>query len=119
MTEEDELWKEDIRETDQMMQVRGQRALDRVFSKGGAEETCEYGAGVAGCRSISDRELTTDISVTAHSGNLRNLLAVLGHQPYPLSTGEMIPVVVKATAVASHANGVNGINGTNGANGHA
>lgn len=56
----------------------------------------------------------TDISVTAHSGNLRNLLAVLGHQPYPLSTGEMIPVVVKATAVAAHANGVNGVNGING-----
>lgn len=51
-----------------------------------------------------------DISVTAHSGNLRNLLAVLGHQPYPLATGEMIPVVVKATPVES--------DGTNAVNGH-
>ncbi len=41
--------------------------------------------------------LTTDISITAHAAILRNLLAVLGHQPYPLATGEMIPVVVKAT----------------------
>lgn len=74
-----------------------------------------------------------DISVTAHSGNLRNLLAVLGHQPYPLATGEMIPVVVRATPVISNGvnghdgpisngtngtNGINSINGVNGVNGH-
>jgi hypothetical protein len=40
---------------------------------------------------------------------------VLNHQPYPLATGEMIPVVVKATRVGG-ANG-NG-NGPNGVNGH-
>jgi hypothetical protein len=40
-----------------------------------------------------------DISITSHSQFFRNLLAVLNHQPYPLATGEMIPVVVKATRV--------------------
>ena len=40
-----------------------------------------------------------DVSITSHSQFFRNLLAVLNHQPYPLATGEMIPVVVKATRV--------------------
>ena len=40
-----------------------------------------------------------DISITSHSQFFRNLLAVLNHQPYPLATGEMIPVIVKATRV--------------------
>lgn len=71
MTEEDELWKEDIRETDQMMQVRGQRALDRVFSKGGAEETCEYGAGVSG--------LPIDLGLRAHDRHLGH--GALGQPP--------------------------------------
>lgn len=78
--EEDELWKVGERETDEHMQVRMRRAMDRVFSKGGASETY--------------------ISITGHSAIFRNLLAVLGHRPYPLATGEMIPVVVKATRVA-------------------
>jgi hypothetical protein len=37
-----------------------------------------------------------DISITGHSAIFFNLLVVLGHQAYPLETGEMIPVVVKA-----------------------
>ncbi|OWZ31903.1 phosphoglycerate mutase [Cryptococcus neoformans] len=77
LTEEDELWKADDRETDAHMQMRAQRAMDRLFGKDGAKETY--------------------ISVTAHSAILRNLLAVIHHQAYPLATGEMIPVVVKAT----------------------
>jgi broad specificity phosphatase PhoE len=59
VTEEDELWKEDIRETDQMMQVRGQRALDRVFSKGGAEETCECDARSGPGKPLSQIALTS------------------------------------------------------------
>lgn len=42
--EEDELWKPDIRETDEHMQIRGQRALDRLFGSGPdhADETCKW-----------------------------------------------------------------------------
>ncbi len=40
-----------------------------------------------------------DISITGHSAIFTNLLVVINHQPYPLATGEMIPVVVKATRV--------------------
>ncbi|OCF75050.1 phosphoglycerate mutase [Kwoniella mangroviensis CBS 8886] len=79
--EEDELWKADDRETDAHMQMRAQRAMDRLFGPDGAKETF--------------------ISVTSHSAILRNLLAVLHHQPYPLATGEMIPVVVKATRLSA------------------
>ncbi|WRT65747.1 uncharacterized protein IL334_002695 [Kwoniella shivajii] len=77
--EEDELWTPDDRETDAHMQMRAQRAMDRLFGENGSGETF--------------------ISVTSHSAILRNLLAVLHHQPYPLATGEMIPVVVKATKI--------------------
>ena len=101
MSEEDLLWKPDERETDAHMQMRGRRALDRVFGKDGAAETCEFRF----CGSIFREKLMqtrADISVTSHSAFLRNLLAVLGHQPYPLSTGEMIPVVVKATRTVNN-----------------
>ena len=56
------------------MQERATRALDRLFGPvegGGAPETF--------------------ISITSHSAFLRNVLAVLRHQPYPLATGELIP----------------------------
>ncbi|BEI85008.1 hypothetical protein CcaverHIS002_0504090 [Cutaneotrichosporon cavernicola] len=75
MTEADELWRADERESDEHMQMRMRRAMDRVMAN----------------------NYSTYISVTAHAAILRNLLPVLGHHPYPLATGEMIPVVVKAT----------------------
>ncbi|RXK38098.1 phosphoglycerate mutase [Tremella mesenterica] len=81
LAEEDELWRADYREDDKHMQERATRALDRLFGPEGAKETY--------------------ISITSHSAFLRNLLAILRHQPYPLATGEMIPVVVKATAIDS------------------
>lgn len=59
-----------------------------------------------------------DVSITSHSAILRNVLAVLGHGPYPLQTGEMIPVVIKATPVKQEQK-VNGRSGTNGTNGPA
>jgi hypothetical protein len=41
-SEEDPLWTADYRETDLEMQVRSRRAFDRVFSEGGASETCKF-----------------------------------------------------------------------------
>ncbi|KAK4685313.1 hypothetical protein P7C73_g4838, partial [Tremellales sp. Uapishka_1] len=75
-TEEDQLWTADHREEDDSMQQRARRAMDKLFGPDGAKETY--------------------ISITGHADIFRNLLAVLGHQAYPLATGEMIPVVVKA-----------------------
>lgn len=79
------------------MQIRGQRALDRLFGPGGAEETCTSRPHVYFDHT---KLIRVDISITSHSAILRNILVVLGHQPYPLATGEMIPVVIKATRAA-------------------
>jgi hypothetical protein len=92
--ENDELWKDDDRESEFRMQTRGRRALDRMFGENGASETC-----TSPLHSQFDIADEIDISITSHSQFFRNLLAVLNHQPYPLATGEMIPVVVKATRV--------------------
>jgi hypothetical protein len=91
--EHDIYWKADDRETNESMQTRGRRALDRVFDTTSGEGATE-----------------SFISITSHSEFFRNLLAVLNHQPYPLSTGEMIPVFVKATRVDS-ANGESSASG--------
>lgn len=43
-------------------------------------------------------DITDDIiSVTSHSGSIRTQLMVLGHRPFAIGTGGMIPVFVKAT----------------------
>ncbi|ODN76564.1 hypothetical protein L202_05225 [Cryptococcus amylolentus CBS 6039] len=76
-SEQDDLWKAEDRETEEHMQLRARRGLDRIFGAEGPEETY--------------------ISITGHTAIFRNFLAVVGHQPYRLATGEMIPVVVKAT----------------------
>jgi hypothetical protein len=39
--ENDELWKDDDRESELRMQQRGRRALDRLFGDNGAKETCK------------------------------------------------------------------------------
>lgn len=45
MSEHDELWKPDDRETDEHMQVRMRRAMDRVFD--GTYSTCEFSHGAS------------------------------------------------------------------------
>jgi hypothetical protein len=37
------------------------------------------------------------VSLTSHSGAIASKLRVLGHRDFPLPTGGMIPVLVKAT----------------------
>lgn len=39
------------------------------------------------------------ISITSHSGSIRTQLLVLGHRPFAIGTGGMIPVLVKATKI--------------------
>ena len=39
------------------------------------------------------------ISITTHSGEAASLLRVLGHIPFSLNTGAIIPVLVKAETV--------------------
>lgn len=41
------------------------------------------------------------ISLTAHSGAITSILEVVGHRKFPLQTGAMIPVVVRAEKTES------------------
>lgn len=76
-TELDELWRGNEGETDAAQEARTRTALDEVFR----------------------RDEATWVSVTSHSGEIRKMLAVLGHRAFSLSTGQVVPVLVKAEAV--------------------
>ncbi|TKA72369.1 hypothetical protein B0A55_06544 [Friedmanniomyces simplex] len=74
--EQDELWQADHREKWAEHDVRSRAFLDEVFAR-------EDGSEV--------------MSVTAHSGTIASLLRVTGHRKFPLPTGGMMPIFVKAT----------------------
>ncbi|CAI4214000.1 unnamed protein product [Parascedosporium putredinis] len=74
-SEEDELWHSYEAETTAAQAVRAKTVLDDVFRG----------------------DDTTWISVTSHSGQITQLLAALNHRAFRLSTGQIIPVLVKAT----------------------
>ncbi|KAL8696486.1 MAG: hypothetical protein Q9224_002768 [Gallowayella concinna] len=77
-TETDELWEAYHAETRIDQDIRSKAVLDDVFS--------------------SDSE--TYLSITSHSGEIASLLRVLGHRSFSLSTGAVIPVLVKAETIA-------------------
>ena len=72
--EEDELWDAHHRETDEEIDGRIRGLLDDIFGN--------YGGEV--------------VSFTTHSGTITSLLRVLGHRPFRLVTGGVLPVLVKA-----------------------
>ncbi|QRW11551.1 histidine phosphatase family containing protein [Ceratobasidium sp. AG-Ba] len=76
-TEQDELWSE-RRETHEQITTRLRSVLDRIFAE-----------------LLPANE--TYFSITAHGGAIGAALGVLGHKPYALPTGGVIPVVIKAT----------------------
>ncbi|KAI4276528.1 MAG: hypothetical protein LQ337_002410 [Flavoplaca oasis] len=76
-TETDQLWQAYRREVEIDQDIRSKAVLDDVFS--------------------TDDE--TYISITSHSGEIASLLRVLGHRPFRLATGAVIPVLVKAETV--------------------
>lgn len=75
-TEEDALWKPDVRESWDDVDVRAKAVLDMIFE--------------------NDEEQY--ISITAHSGFINACLRVTDHPLWALPTGGVIPIVVKATA---------------------
>lgn len=75
-TEEDALWKPDVRESWDDVDVRAKAVLDMIFE--------------------NDKEQY--ISITAHSGFINACLRVTDHPLWALPTGGVIPIVVKATA---------------------
>ncbi|CAG9937949.1 unnamed protein product [Clonostachys rosea f. rosea IK726] len=77
-TENDELWHKSLAETSAAQDVRSKEALDEVFRQ-------------------DDK---TWLSITSHSGEITSLLRVLNHRSFRLSTGQIIPVLVKAEVVS-------------------
>ncbi|KAK8037894.1 phosphoglycerate mutase [Apiospora phragmitis] len=73
-TEQDEQWNGTFAETGAAQNAQSKAVLDDIFSNDGK----------------------TWISITSHSGEIRSLLSVLGHRPFSLSTGQAIPVLVRA-----------------------
>ena len=73
-TEADELWDGVTAETPDAQNARSKKWLDQVFA------TDDH----------------TWISITSHSGEIASTLSVLGHIPFSLNTGAVIPVLVKA-----------------------
>ena len=72
--EYDILWNGVTAETGNAQAVRSKTVLDEIFSTDAA----------------------TYISITTHSGEGASLLSVLGHIPFSLNTGAVIPVLVRA-----------------------
>lgn len=77
-TEKDELWTGTEGETAEHQLARSKEVLDDVFTNDDA----------------------TWVSVTSHSGEISKLLTTLNHRAFRLSTGQIIPVLVKAKLVA-------------------
>ena len=76
LTEEDELYQDDYRETVDEQAMRMNSALQQLFTECGRNELI--------------------IAITSHSGSIRTQLMVLGHRAFAVQTGGMIPVFVKA-----------------------
>lgn len=82
LAEEDPWWRPDHRETDAEQELRLRQFLDDMFGSDDA----------------------TYISVTAHSGAIRNMLKILGHREFALETGAVIPVVVELKYIHGYNN---------------
>lgn len=72
--EEDKLWDAKARESDEHRDRRLLDLLNDIF--------------------VTDENVF--LSLTAHSGAIMSILEVIGHRKFPLATGAVIPVVVKA-----------------------
>ncbi|PWY83127.1 phosphoglycerate mutase-like protein [Aspergillus sclerotioniger CBS 115572] len=78
-TEEDELWNGVTGETSAAQDVRSKDALDSVFK--------------------DSKKSGRFVSVTSHSGEISSILRVIGHRTFSLSTGAVIPVLVRAETI--------------------
>lgn len=75
--EADELWRPDVRESNAEVDARMQSVLNDIFAHDPSEV----------------------VSLTAHSGAIASMLRVSGHQEFPLLTGAVIPMLVRAEKV--------------------
>lgn len=77
LTEDDEFWDADRRESKPALTLRLQRLLDRLMETDKSER----------------------ISMTSHSGAIGAILRVLGHRQFSLGTGAVIPVFVQVERI--------------------
>ncbi|KAK9386028.1 histidine phosphatase superfamily [Lipomyces mesembrius] len=75
--EVDPLWNATFVETSSAQNERSRSVLDDIFMN----------------------DPSTYISITTHSGEAASMLSVLGHRPFSLSTGAVIPILVRAETV--------------------
>lgn len=80
LTENDELYTEQGRETLLQHNIRTKRFLDHLFEIDWDSKNPEL-----------------YISVTSHSGTINSFLSSINHRPFRITPGGMIPVIVKAT----------------------
>lgn len=87
--EEDELWTTDTRERLYEQAVRVNGFLQDLFDEDWNDKSSSIDP--------SRRSQNSVISTTSHAGTIRGFIMVLGHRKFTISTGGMIPIVVKAT----------------------
>ncbi|KAL3458797.1 histidine phosphatase superfamily [Aspergillus heterothallicus] len=92
-TEDDELWTGVTGEPSEAQDERSRQALDDIFSKGNKgvrrpDRVC-----------VAPQKKDLVVSITAHSGEITSILRVIGHQPFRLSTGAVIPVLIRAEEI--------------------
>uniref|UniRef100_A0A060TD11 ARAD1B20372p n=1 Tax=Blastobotrys adeninivorans TaxID=409370 RepID=A0A060TD11_BLAAD len=79
--ENDQLWAADYDEGESGHDVRTSRFLARLFAKDWD----------------SPQDADRYVSTTSHAGTIYSFQRVIGHRPFKMGTGGMIPVIVKAT----------------------
>lgn len=87
--EEEDLLHTSRRETPVEQTVRTSRFCQALFEEEWDRENSKV-----------DRELALKhsfVSTTSHAGTIRSLITVFGHRKFTISTGGMVPIVVKAT----------------------
>lgn len=79
--EQDELYREDYRESLPEQCIRVNRFLQKLFNADGP----------------GDKVVNQVVSTTSHAGTIRAFITVTHHRRFTISTGGMIPIFIKAT----------------------
>lgn len=97
----DTLWSPTERETDPALDIRLKRVLDDIFFTTTTHRTTT--------RDDHDHHnKNTFLSLTSHGGAIGGILRVVGHRPFGLSTGGVMPILVKAERIYNNNNGREG-----------